>query len=418
MTNEQRLLIYLYGVPSIQRRQLVIALPEIPYQSLTLAVRKAKEHGYIEVFRKDDSNHIRLSPEGVKYIRQKARDSLDTKKRADAKRRYQKERTRRLERVETTSNLCRAAGIPLAKEVGITISDLTGPESEEQEKFFDSYFQDKGLLFLSDELSNGIRALGTMGEEYFSGRSRLIGVVINVTGVYYLYCTLDRLMKWNVGYEQRRITAITAMLMESPAAENREEYRAALEKPPKSVIIGKTCAMLPKIVTGDKYGVTRDRGPGNDITNTLMTLANLERCYRYNYYVPTNTLGVELLSRTVTLTREDLNGMIEMWLKESGEGYTAVLNREYLEVYREKDEDKTLVFPVLELEELVYQKAHRERYHIICERGTQDGVSRVMGQKTIDFRDFEDRLMPFHRYDDDGIRCDGVNPLTMRGYEM
>ena len=39
MTNEQRLLCYLYSVDSIQRRQLVIALSDMPYQSVTLAVK-------------------------------------------------------------------------------------------------------------------------------------------------------------------------------------------------------------------------------------------------------------------------------------------------------------------------------------------------------------------------------------------
>ena len=58
MTNEQKLLSYLYTIDSIQRRQLVIALSDMPYQSLTLAVRNAVKHGYVEVFRKDESNHI------------------------------------------------------------------------------------------------------------------------------------------------------------------------------------------------------------------------------------------------------------------------------------------------------------------------------------------------------------------------
>ena len=45
MTNEQKLLSYLYTIDSIQRRQLVIALSDMPYQSLTLAVRNAvKQH--------------------------------------------------------------------------------------------------------------------------------------------------------------------------------------------------------------------------------------------------------------------------------------------------------------------------------------------------------------------------------------
>lgn len=74
------------------------------------------------------------------------------------------------------------------------------------------------------------------------------------------------------------------------------------------------------------------------------------------------------------------------------------------------------IIPIIELEELVYQKAVKEKYHIVCERGTQDGISRAMGNKVIDFKDMNNESMPAHKYDDDGIRRDGINPLTHSGY--
>ena len=195
MTNEQKLLSYLYTIDSIQRRQLVIALSDMPYQSLTLAVRNAVKHGYAEVFRKDESNHIRISQDGVKYIRSVAKDSLDSEKRANMKRRFKGEQGRRLNRVETTSCMCRAAGIPLAKEVGISLSELLITDTQDYTRFMNDYFYDKGLLFLSDELSATIKATHTVGEEYTTGRSRLVGIIINYKGIFFLYCTLDKLMR-------------------------------------------------------------------------------------------------------------------------------------------------------------------------------------------------------------------------------
>ena len=55
-------------------------------------------------------------------------------------------------------------------------------------------------------------------------------------------------------------------------------------------------------------------------------------------------------------------------------------------------------------------------YHVVCERGTQDGISRALGNKVLDFKDFDNIPMPAHKYDDDGIRRDGINPLTHNGY--
>lgn len=416
MTNEQKLLSYLYTIDSIQRRQLVIALSDMPYQSLTLAVRNAVKHRYVEVFRKDESNHIRISQDGVKYIRSVAKDSLDSEKRANMKRRFKGEQGRRLNRVETTSCMCRAAGIPLAKEVGISLSELLITDTQDYARFMTDYFYDKGLLFLSDELSATIKATHTVGEEYTTGRSRLVGIIINCKGIFFLYCTLDKLMRWIVSYEHRRVDAITKILKESDASKQNADFNYVCSLMYKSVIIGKTCAMIPKIITGNKYGKAVTNPGKNGIADNLLTLTNLEQVYARNYFVPTNTLGVELLSRTVTLTRDDLNQMIEMWLSEMTNTHTCVDAREYTEAYIDDDNEKTLIFPIIELEELVYQKASREKYHIVCERGTQDGISRTMGNKVIDFKDMNNEPMPAHKYDDAGIRRDGINPLTHSGY--
>ena len=416
MTNEQKLLSYLYTIDSIQRRQLVIALSDMPYQSLTLAVRNAVKHGYAEVFRKDESNHIRISQDGVKYIRSVAKDSLDSEKRANMKRRFKGEQGRRLNRVETTSCMCRAAGIPLAKEVGISLSELLITDTQDYTRFMNDYFYDKGLLFLSDELSATIKATHTVGEEYTTGRSRLVGIIINCKGIFFIYCTLDKLMRWIVSYEHRRADVITKILKDSDASKQNADFNYVCSLMYKSVIIGKTCAMIPKIITGNKYGKAVTNPGKNGIADNLLSLTNLEQVYARNYFVPTNTLGVELLSRTVTLTRDDLNQMIEMWLSEMTNTHTCVDAREYTEAYIDDDSVKTLIFPIIELEELVYQKAGREKYHIVCERGTQDGISRTMGNKVIDFKDMNNEPMPAHKYDDAGIRRDGINPLTHSGY--
>lgn len=312
--------------------------------------------------------------------------------------------------------MCRAAGIKLAKEEGIQLTNILNANTKDYEKFMENYFYNKGLLFLSDELSATIKATNTVGEEYTTGMSRLVGAIINSKGIYYLYCTLDKLMKWIISYEKRRVSAITALLQNSNAATESQDFQTACAIQPKSIIIGKTCAMIPKIITGDKYGKNIKRAGETTITNKLMTLANLEEVYKHNYFVPTDTLGVELLSRTVTLTRDDLNQMIEMWLSEMTDKHTTIEAREYVEAYINDEESKTLVFPIIELEELVYQKAVKEKYHIVCERGTQDGISRAMGNKVIDFKDMNNESMPAHKYDDDGIRRDGINPLTHSGY--
>lgn len=407
----------LNGVDSIQHKQLAIALSDIPYQCVTKALRAAKKHGYVEVFMRDESRYVRISPDGLKYIRSTQKDALDVDKRAAMKRRIKGEQGR-LTRVETTLCMCRAAGIQPAKEAGIKLIDMLDPEQDATQTFMNDFFYDKGLLFLSDEISATIKASSTMGEEYTLGQSRLVGIVINRTGISFLYCTLDKLMRWVVSYEQRRVSAVMELLKSSSLAATDEDFATICNMSPKCIVIGKTCAIVPKIITGDKYGKAID---STDIIKThnatrLLTLTNLEQVYKYSYFVPTSSIGVELLTRTAALTRNELNEMISVWLDEMAESHTTVTTGRYVEAYINEQKCKTITLPVIEFEELEYQKNGRVPYHVVCERGMQDGISRALGSKVLDFKDFDNIPMPAHKYDDDGIRRDGINPLTHNGY--
>ena len=145
MTNEQKLLVYLYGVDSIQHKQLAIALSDIPYQCVTKALRAAKKHGYVEVFMRDESRYVRISPDGLKYIRSTQKDALDVDKRAAMKRRIKGEQGR-LTRVETTLCMCRAAGIQPAKEAGIKLTDVLNSEQDASQSFMSDFFYHRFLF--------------------------------------------------------------------------------------------------------------------------------------------------------------------------------------------------------------------------------------------------------------------------------
>lgn len=416
MTNEQRLLVYLYSVPDIQRRQLILALPDIPYQSLTLAVRKAKEHGYIDFVRRDRSNYIRLTPAGVHFIRQTAGEHLDKKKRNGLKKHTEQEKVRRFERIELVQNLCAAAGIPVSTSDGLSFGDLIGPASELQKKYFEGAFLDKGYLFTSDDISRTLQSKRELGEDSFVFRSRFVAILFNRNGLFFVYNTLDKLMRWEVGSEQQVHKAVILALRKSAYIRTNPAIAQILHKKPKSIIFGKSCAMIPKIWTGDKWGVMReDSNQKYTVKKKLLTYDNLQPLYSHNYFVPLNTLGVELLCRTVQLSRIDINQMCREWLEEYGE-YTILTPRGYVEAYKKGENDKYIILPVLELDELVYHRSCLEKYYVVCERGTQDGISRVLGEKSMDFFDFDYKPLPVHKYDDDGVRMDGVHPLTGNGY--
>lgn len=304
----------------------------------------------------------------------------------------------------------------MAAKVAALANEMPTKEKEIENAFLE--WQKENSIILSPRQAEAVKNLkyrisivtGGPG----TGKTTCLRAIMDV--YHKVWPSEHKLMRWIVSYEHRRADVITKILKDSNASKQNADFNYVCSLMYKSVIIGKTCAMIPKIITGNKYGKAVTNPGKNGIADNLLTLANLEQVYARNYFVPTNTLGVELLSRTVTLTRDDLNQMIEMWLSEMTNTHTCVDAREYTEAYIDDDSEKTLIFPIIELEELVYQKAGREKYHIVCERGTQDGISRTMGNKVIDFKDMNNEPMPAHKYDDAGIRRDGINPLTHSGY--
>lgn len=403
---------YLYTVPSIQRKQLILALPDMPYQSLTRAVRTAEKHGYIEQKSVNRTRRVSITESGKKYITEKAGEELNRGKRRTATKHSEKERLRRFERAETTQIICRAAGIKVSTESGISFWDVIQPQSPNHEAAQSAVSTTEGMFFPSEDIARSIQFNRQAGENVSFAQSRYTGVIISVNGVWFVYNTLDKLMRFVHANENMLVTGVQQLLLKVLQQKKQKDALYA----PSSIIFGKSCAMLPKIVTGDKWG-RRDRQEYSGyIRTSLMRYENLAAHFRKNYFVPLNTLGVDILDRVVHLTQQELNEMKEEWLRSYGD-YTIVRSTGYLEGYEKGEDIKTILFPVLQFEEILFQRKSNFPCRIVCERGTQDGISRVLGKIAIDFLNIADNEpLPFHHYDDMGVRMDGVNPFTGTGY--
>lgn len=412
MTNEQKLLAYLFTVPYIKRKQLSVALPDMPYQCLTRAVRTALVHGYVECTTVAKCRAIRLTKEGTRYIRSVAGDGLDKAQRRAATVNADTEGKRRFERRETARSLCRAAGIVPAAEHGISFSDVLCA-TDQGNAFFAGDFLGNGLFFQSDDVSRSIKNSGFAQEEVTSTGSRYVGIILNSKGLFIVYNTLDKLMRFPEHPEMALLNGLMSVL-NACGSFSTQERKGVLQNV-SAIVIGKSDAMLPKIYRGTKWGVADNQRVPNPVTKNLLSLENLHRHFTRTYLIPANTLGVDLLHRTACLPFTLVERMKEQWLSEHGH-YTVLRSNGYLESYEEGERGKTVLFPVLSFEELAYHAAKGESVHVICERGTGEGISRVLGPIVESMRDFDAKPIPFHRYDEAGVRMDGENPLTHYGY--
>lgn len=412
MTNEQKVLAYLYTVPYIKRKQLSVALPDMPYQCLTRAVRTALEHGHVECITVARCKAIRLTKEGTCHIRSVAGNGLDKAQRRAATVNANVEGKRRFERRETARNLCRAAGIFPAVERDISFADLLC-STDKGNAFFAGDFLGNGLFFQSDDVSRSIRNSGLAQEEVTSTGSRYVGIILNSKGLFIVYNTLDKLMRFPEHPEMTLLNGLMSVLSNCDSF-NAQDRKGVLRNI-SSIVIGKSDAMLPKIYRGTKWGVAENQRVPNPVTKHLLSLENLHRHFTRTYLIPANTLGVDLLHRTACLPFTLVERMKEQWLSEHGH-YTVVRSNGYLEAYEEGTRVKTVLFPVLSFEELAYHAAKEESVYVVCERGTGEGISRVLGPIVESMRDFDAQPIPFHRYDKAGVRTDGENPLTHHGY--
>lgn len=412
MTNEQKLLAYLYTVPSIKRKELAVALPDMSYQCLTRAVRTALEHGYVEYITVTKCRAVRLTAEGKRYIRSAAGDSLNKTRRRAATINSDTEGKRRFERRETARNLCRATGISPAAECGISFRDVLC-STDKGHAFFTGDFPGSGLFFQSDDVSRSIKSSGFAQEEVTSTGSRYVGIILNSKGLFVVYNTLDKLMRFPEHPETVLLNGLMSVL-NTCGSFSMQERKGVLQNV-SAIVIGKSDAMLPKIYRGTKWGVADSQRVPGPITKHLLSLENLHRHFTRTYLIPATTLGVDLLHRTACLPFTLVERMKEQWFAEHGH-YTVLRSNGYLEAYEEGTRVKTVLFPVLSFEELAYHAAKGESVHVICERGTGEGISRVLGPIVESMRDFEAKPIPYHQYDEAGVRMDGENPLTHHGY--
>lgn len=279
--------------------------------------------------------------------------------------------------------------------------------------FFAGDFLGNGLFFQSDDVSRSIKNSGFAQEEVTSTGSRYVGIILNSKGLFIVYNTLDKLMRFPEHPEMALLNGLMSVL-NACGSFSTQERKGVLQNV-SAIVIGKSDAMLPKIYRGTKWGVADNQRVPNPVTKNLLSLENLHRHFTRTYLIPANTLGVDLLHRTACLPFTLVERMKEQWLSEHGH-YTVLRSNGYLESYEEGERGKTVLFPVLSFEELAYHAAKGESVHVICERGTGEGISRVLGPIVESMRDFDAKPIPFHRYDEAGVRMDGENPLTHYGY--
>lgn len=111
-------------------------------------------------------------------------------------------------------------------------------------------FVDEAVFFRADEITKTIKAENTFGEEITQTQSRVTGLIINKNGLWFVYHSLDKLMKFTKQIELTFTEAVIRFMESSWLVQQYPNFFGFLSAKPKAIIIGNTPSMLPKIFTG------------------------------------------------------------------------------------------------------------------------------------------------------------------------
>ncbi|MEG1925430.1 MAG: hypothetical protein RR415_06760 [Ruthenibacterium sp.] len=411
---KQNILLYLCQISEVQRKQLRIKFYDISENRLYEYIRQMVSDGLIELFQKGGLNYVRITKAGVDLISKLADVSALRSKSASAS---TTEKKIRQQRIQKTKDICGAAHVYISGET-FNFSNIINSPSETQKALFDTYFKQAGILFASDDIKAGIKKIGTYGEEVTATMSRYVGIILNKNGIWFVYHTLDKLMRWSVATEKILVNAVLNTLNVSKFLTGNPEYSSVLNKKPKSIVIGTGNSMLPKIFTGRKWGETEsDSQIKRQAAERLLTYKNLSKQYSSNYFVPNTATGIEILNRTLLMDRQDLIRNSKDWFTS----YASKINKSYsfvsieggLQASYDDDDSTYITLPVLNFENLISLRNEYQPITVIVDAGLQNSISRVLGSKFDKAVGFNFEPLKSQKYTDKGVLADGVSKIEI-----
>ena len=409
-----RILEYLYTVSSIPRKQLKLAFQDVAYNTVFRATKELLDSGYIELLSVSKGpTRIKITKAGMDYLSKQKDAVMQANIRSTVTSSSKKER---IERVQKTIDMCVASGIKTSQTSNISFSIFSQKEQDEDTVIeFSNLFVDEAVFFRADEITKTIKAENTFGEEITQTQSRVTGLIINKNGLWFVYHSLDKLMKFTKQIELTFTEAVIRFMESSWLVQQYPNFFGFLSAKPKAIIIGNTPSMLPKIFTGRKWGETEsDNKQKQKIAAQMGSYENLKFIYSSIEFVPNNDCGRNYLHRTVYMTQAEMLDMCKTWATKFD--YDCVAANGMFQLIHTGTSTRVAILLTLNFDMLIHIRNLPEGTSIIIDKVMAEAVSRVLGASLVSAYDFNLNKLTPHKYNTNGIRCDGINPLTKKGH--
>lgn len=396
---------YLYKVKEVQRKNLSVPFSGYSYKYYARVLKRLIDEGYIEVFKKNKVNNVRLAPKGLEEYLRKQRMANKEIHKEPKKPQYTKGAKRRKSLVTNALGLCEGCGIIIAEEEKPPLIELVknrGPESEYYENEFASCL-DSGVFYSANEIRRAY--ISVYGQNEIANWTRLIGVVFIGKRMTFVYSIGDKLIKWRSGSEDRTIAFIKEFLIGSDCIGRHIESPNNIN----CIVCGKSNSMIPKIVTGRRWGKIEESETTERfraaIAKDHINSHNLSKVFSCAYYVPMNKIGVNSFLLACMMGEAEKEVACNKWF-DSVAGVTRIESFPYHQGVSGKGE-RVVYMPYIDLIELEFYKRQGTPCHFVIPKGTQEAVSRVMGPLLLSAQGLKGTKLKYRRYDDKGAPVDG-----------
>lgn len=384
---------YLASTGGVPRKNLYTPFVGYAYRYYAKTVKRLLDEGYLEIYRYERINHIHLTKEGKAALADKEKDVLIREPKSNSAK-----KKRRQALVVDVVGLCEANEIAVCEAEKPKLAQLFAkPISEETETFFKSKLK-TGIFYSSGDIRQAYMQI--MGKNEIANWSRLVGIVLLGRSLTFVYSVNRSLIKWMAGSEDRTVKFIIQFLLKS------ELIRSCIKfyEHPWCIVCGRGFSMVPKIVTGRKWGrVSEDENSERykaRFARDHINAHNLAKVFGAAYYVTSDRRGVDDFKFAAMLNVDTRERLCDKWFSETNTvtRVTAFGKHQGLSSKRER----VVYMPYIDLIELEYYKKQGEPCHFVIPAGTQESVSRVMGPLLLSARSLKGKVLTYKRYDSMG----------------
>lgn len=396
---------YLNKCGRLPRKNLAVPFSAYSYRYYARVVQQLIAKEYIAVERYGGVYCVNITEAGKTQLLETFRDDQEEsktikKEKSTAKTTKEKRRAKLVADVE---GLCLANGIIVDPVEKLSLVELMGTQTKENHEKFAKQIKD-GIYYSIRELRSAY--MEVMGKSEIANWTRLVGILFLKGHLSFLYSVDKKLIQWMSTNEKRSVEFILAFLKRS---ETISEF-ISFEEYPSCIVCGSGMSMIPKLVTGRKWG----RTDGKENTEryrakfaaTHINAHNLNKVFCAAYYVTCNKYGIDHFRLAAMLSQNIRDTICNDWFSHINTATFLRTLRYHQGVTTNGRHERVAYIPCVDLIELEFLANQGTPCHIIAPKGTQEAISRVMGPLIISFRSLEGELLPFRKYNKDGSPVD------------